>query len=295
MRIDAHHHLWELTAVSYPWLEAKGEPRFFGDPASIQRDYLLPEFRADAEATGFQGSVHIQVGAADGLAEAHWVDSVATANPDWPLVQVAFCDLAADNREEMLDQLQTLPSLRGIRQIVGRAPEEDAATGTNSLIDSPAFREGLQSLAQRGLSFDLQLIPELMESMAALLSDIPALKVALCHAGSPWDRSATGIASWQERLKTLSALPHVTCKLSGLGMFDHDWTIERFRPLVETCLDQFGPDRLMVGSNFPVDSLTSDYRTLFDCFTQLTKHLGDADRASIFGGTATKFYRMDAK
>ncbi|NNE81672.1 MAG: amidohydrolase, partial [Silicimonas sp.] len=63
MRIDAHHHLWDLDAVSYPWLMARGVPRFFGDPAPIQRNYLIEEFRFDAK--GFEASVHIQVGAED--------------------------------------------------------------------------------------------------------------------------------------------------------------------------------------------------------------------------------------
>ena len=35
--IDAHHHLWDLSAVHYPWLAAKGATRFFGDP--IQRQH----------------------------------------------------------------------------------------------------------------------------------------------------------------------------------------------------------------------------------------------------------------
>jgi len=120
--IDAHHHLWDLNAVHYPWLMAKGEPRFFGDPASIQRDYLLPEFSADAKAQGIKGSVHIQVGAESGWDEAKWIDAVAEANPDWPMVQVVFCDLTAQTRDAQLDQFQTLSSVKGTRQIVGRAP-----------------------------------------------------------------------------------------------------------------------------------------------------------------------------
>ena len=48
MRLDAHHHLWDLAAVHYPWLMARGVKRFFGDPTPIQRDYLLDEFRRDA-------------------------------------------------------------------------------------------------------------------------------------------------------------------------------------------------------------------------------------------------------
>lgn len=289
MMIDAHHHLWDLSAVHYPWLMETGAVRFFGDPTPIQRDYLLDEFRADAAAQGFSASVHIQVGAADSWAEAAWVQSVADQAPDWPLVQVAFCDLTAPDLGHRLDRLQTLPSLRGVRQIVGRAPEEDMASGTNALLDDPRFLDGLKELGARGLSFDLQLLPELMEQAARVLERAPETPVALCHAGSPHDRTEGGIKSWAGSLLSLSALPHVSCKLSGLGMFDHGWTADSVRPIVHACLTQFGPARCMFGSNFPVDSLSSGYAELVSRHRSLIPVEMQAD---VFGRTARRFYRF---
>jgi len=290
MRIDAHHHLWDLEAVHYPWLMAKGAVRFFGDPAPIQRNYLIDEFRADAGAQGFAASVHIQVGADDPLSEARWVQSIAEANPDWPLAQVAFCDLTAPDLAARLDALQALPSVRGVRQIVGRAPGEDAATGTNTLLDDPGFAAGLRELGRRGLSFDLQLIPALMDQTARVLGQAPDTAVALCHAGSPHDRSPEGLADWRTRLRTLSDLPQVTCKLSGLGMFDHGWTVGAIRPIVETCLARFGADRCMFGSNFPVDSLSSAYATLVAAYEEL---LPQDLWQQVFHTTAAGFYGFD--
>ncbi|AHD08481.1 amidohydrolase family protein [Phaeobacter gallaeciensis] len=287
--IDAHHHLWDLAAVHYPWLSAKGVSRFFGDPSPIQRNYLLPEFRAEAAALGITGSVHIQVGAEDPLAEAKWVQSVAEANPGWPLVQVVHCDLTAPDLAQQLDVMAALPTVRGVRQIVGRAPGEDAQTGTNALLDDPRFLEGLLQLSERGLSFDLQLIPELMEKTARVLAQAPRTNVALCHAGSPHDRSPEGLGEWRQRLRWLSDLPHVWCKLSGLGMFQHRWTVEDFRPIIETCLDQFGADRCMFGSNFPVDSLYSDYETLLRAHEKLVP---DSQRSQVFAETAAGFYKF---
>lgn len=289
MKIDAHHHLWDLQAVHYPWLMAEGVERFFGDPTPIQRNYLIDEFRQDAHRHGIVGSVHIQVGANDAMAEAAWVQQVADATPDWPLVQVAFADLTAPDLGDTLDKLQRLDSLRGVRQIVGRAPGEDAQTGTNALLADPRFLAGLAELANRGLSFDLQLIPELMEDTAQVLAEVPDLKVALCHAGSPHDRSPEGVAKWAGQLKTLSNLPNVSCKLSGLGMFDHNWTESSLRPIVEVCMEQFGANRLMFGSNFPVDSLYSDYASLFATLENLVPtDWHDA----VFGRNAAAFYRF---
>ena len=222
--IDAHHHLWDLGAVDYPWLMEKGKKRFFGDPTPIQRNYTIDEHIELAGAHGFKASVHIQVGAANALEEAKWVDKIAKQNPSWPMVQVAFCDLSLDDCEHQLDELQKLSSVVGVRQIIGRSPLEDTISGTNTLLECDAFKAGLQSISDRGLSFDLQIIPELSEQCADVFSQFQDLKVILCHAGSPYNRSTKGIAAWAEDLKHLSNLENVSCKLSGLGMFEHNWT-----------------------------------------------------------------------
>jgi predicted TIM-barrel fold metal-dependent hydrolase len=288
--IDAHHHLWDLDAVHYPWLMAKGVKRFFGDPSSIQRNYLLDEFRAEASAEGFAASVHIQVGAENGWDEAAWVQEVANATPDWPLAQVVFCDLTAEDLAAQLDAYQSLPSVRGVRQIVGRAPGEDARTGTNELLGNPSFAAGLSEAGRRGLSFDLQLIPELMEKTARVLDTAPDTKVALCHAGSPHDRSPEGLAQWSKSLRDLSELPNVYCKLSGLGMFAHTWNVEDFRPIVETVIEQFGPERVMFGSNFPVDKLYSDYAKLAAAYRRLVP---EEMHVAVFRSNAAKFYSLE--
>ena len=285
--IDAHHHLWDLNAVHYPWLMAQGVERFFGDPSPIQRDYLIDEFRTEASACGITGSVHIQVGAEDAMAEAQWVQSVADAMPVWPMAQVVFCDLTAPDLNNQLDAFQKLSTVKGVRQIIGRAPGEDAVTGTNDLLDNPAFLAGLKEAGARGLSFDLQLIPELMDKTAHVLALAPETRIALCHAGSPHDRSKQGFSAWAKTLANLSALPHATCKLSGLGMFEHNWTPDSIAPIVQEVVAQFGPKRVMFGSNFPVDKLYSDYSTLFGAYRMI---IPQKHHQAVFMDVAEAFY-----
>ena len=203
------------------------------------------------------------------------------------MVQVAFCDLSLDNCEHQLDKLQKLSSLVGVRQIIGRSPSEDASSGTNTLLDSDAFKAGLQSISDRGLSFDLQIIPELSEQCAAVFSQFPDLKVILCHAGSPYNRSIKGIAAWAEGLKHLSNLKNVSCKLSGLGMFEHNWTEQSVKPIAKTVINQFGPKRVMFGSNFPVDSISSSFD---DLFRRLYSIIGRKNSEDIFFRTAQRTY-----
>ena len=285
--IDAHHHLWDLNAVDYPWLMEKGKKRFFGDPTPIQRNYLIDEHQRLASAHGFTGSVHIQVGAKDGLKEAKWVNRIISENPSWSMVQVAFCNLSGEKREIQLDDLQKLSSVVGVRQIIGRSPEEDANSKTNELLTSGDFMAGLQSISDRGLSFDLQIIPELSETCAAVLSQFPKLQVVLCHAGSPYNRTAEGLNSWARDLNHLSKLPNVSCKLSGLGMFEHNWTQSSVTPIVTTVMNQFGPERVMFGSNFPVDSLSSTFDELF---RRLDNIIDEKESEDIFFQTARRIY-----
>ena len=285
--IDAHHHLWDLNAVDYPWLMEKGKKRFFVDPTPIQRNYLIGEHVKLAAAHGFKASVHIQVGAADGLEEAKWVNKIVSENQSWPMAQVAFCDLSSDQREIQLDELQKLSSVVGVRQIVGRSPAEDANSKTNELLTSDNFMQGLQSISDRGLTFDLQIIPELLKTCASVFSQFPNLHVILCHAGSPYNRTLEGIKSWASDLNHLSKLSNVSCKLSGLGMFDHNWTQSTVAPIVTTVIDQFGSKRVMFGSNFPVDSLSSSFEQLF---TRLSSNVDDKDFEDVFSKTAQRIY-----
>ena len=72
--------------------------------------------------------MHIQVGAADGFAEAKWVQQIADQTPDWQIAQVVFCDLTSSDLSAQLDAFEALSTVRGVRQIIGRAPGEDAAS-----------------------------------------------------------------------------------------------------------------------------------------------------------------------
>ena len=292
--VDAHHHLWDLGACRYPWLEAKGVVRFFGDPAPIQKNYLVDDFRADAEAYQLSGSVHVQVGVAEGseLAETAWLQETGD-DSGLPSAIVAYCDLTANDLEGQLDAHLRHSRVRGVRQIVGRSAEEDANTGSDALLDNPRWHVGLHTLRDRGLSFDLQLIPTQMARAADVISGVPGLRTALCHCGSPWDQRATGIAGWREGLRTIAANPDVHCKISGLGMFDHDWTVDSIRPLVESCIEIFGVERCMFGSNFPVDKLHASYDRVFGAYDEITSALSDEDRSKLFADNAVAFYRVE--
>lgn len=291
--VDAHHHLWDLRAVNYPWLMARGVRRFFGDPSPIQKDYGIDEFRADIGQLPVKSSVHVQVGADDGQAEAAWVERQCNEGRGTPRAQVAFCALEKTDVPRQLDALSRHSSLRGVRQIIGRAAEEDRQSGAPNLLGDANWRAGLAVLAERQLSFDLQLVPEQLAEAADIVASVPGLRVALCHCGSPWEQSGQGFRRWQQGIETLARNPLVYCKISGLGMFNPNWTVDALKPIAYKVIDAFGPQRCMLGSNFPVDSLYRDYRSYWRAYAEMAQALNATDSERLFAGTATEFYRLE--
>ena len=292
--IDAHHHLWDLDEIKHTWLAEKGVTRFFGDPTPIQKNYHIPDFKADHGTLPVIGSVHIQCGVAleHNIKETKFVQAQSDAHGLANAI-VAFCDLTSENAQAELEQQQAYANLRGVRQIVGRDAAEDAKNGTNTLLENPAFKDGLKTLSERGLSFDLQLTPPLLPAAAKLFKFIEDVPVAICHAGSPQDFTKTGMQDWQQGLEDFAEHGNMICKISGLGMFDHNWTTESLRNRVLRTIDVFGPSRIAFGSNFPVDKLYASYVDTFSAFLSLTEDFSKSERDDMFFNTAKNFYRIE--
>ena len=292
--VDAHHHLWDLDACNYPWLMEKGVRRFFGDPEPIRKNYLVDDFREDAAGYELTGSVHVQVGVAPGeeVRETAWLQRVGDAQ-ELPSAIVAYCELERPDAQELLERQLEYSRVRGVRQIIGRSDEEDAKTGSARLLGERLFRHNLGLLAGLGLSFDLQLTPRQVPHAADVLAHAPDTRIALCHCGSPWDQSPAGLQAWRRGLRMLAELPNVYCKISGLGMFDHCWTVDSIRPIVESCIEIFGTERAMFGSNFPVDKLHASYSRVWRAYEEITAGSSDTEREGLFRDTARAFYRFD--
>lgn len=92
----------------------------------------------------------------------------------------------------------------------------------------------------------------------------------------------------------LAELPNVSVKVSGLAMLKPDWTLTELRHVMDVTVGAFGADRVMLGSNFPVDRLFRSYRTIFDGYLAVTRGYSVAERMAILSGTAVRIYRPAA-
>lgn len=296
--VDSHHHLWNLDPVDpgigYKWLRAKGIRRPFGDPAPIQRDYLIDELLAEPTSARIVGSVHIQCEGQleQPVDETRWLQSVADG-AGMPNAIIGLVDLSKDGAEDVLASHAQFANFRGIRQIIGRLNDRpNLSFAPEHFLRNPLWREQFALLEKFGMSFDLQLYPDQMVETAGFLADHPNIPVVIDHAGSPYDQSVEGLRTWREGLAALAALPQICMKLSGFGMYDANWTADSIRPIYETIIELFGSNRSMFGSNYPVDKLMTPYDSILGHLFVLTENLSVSDREAIFANSARRFYRI---
>lgn len=288
--VDAHHHLWDLDKVNYPWLAAKGEKRFFGQPDSIRKNYLLSDFTNDHQHK-ISHSVHIQVGATDALKETHLIHDLSQSEThgNFPSAAVVAINMRQTSIEQELSQHLPFNLVRGVRDIIGKSPEENKLL---SPFMPKVWLENWQYLAKKSLSFDLQLTAEQYKTVLTTLEQVPELKVAICHFASPWDQSATGFNSWQQQMREFAQLPNCYMKLSGFSMFKQAFDVKTFKQYAHAAIDIFGAHRCMFGSNFPVDKLYISYDDLFAQWRAITTDYSQNEANFLAAQTAKNFYLL---
>jgi predicted TIM-barrel fold metal-dependent hydrolase len=284
--VDPHIHLWDLSTGLYPHFETPS------DNTAIARSYLLPEFLEEGEGSVvIEGAVHVEALPTDALRELEVLQKVASSAAI-SIAVIAGGDLTDPQFSAYLDRCEQSPAFRGVRQVLNLHPTPQFNYVATDFMADPAFSKGLNELGRRGGVFDLQLYPHQMADAARQAAEAGGTAIVLNHAGMWVDRGGAGWRQFKQGLRTLAAEPNVTVKISGLGMFDLQWTTESIRPVVLETLEAFGPDRSMFASNFPVDKLFSSYAAVWKAFDAITSDLSEGDRAKLFRETAKRIYRL---
>ena len=296
--VDAHHHLWDLNNehTKYSWLMVTEGEAFFGDYAAIRKSYLLEDYIKDAQNQNLIKSVHVQAEHDDDkpINETAWLQSLADNHSSkLPNAIVAFADFSKDNIVEILDGPQEYKNTRGIRQILSFNKEEPKYShASEDFMKNTTWVENFKNIRNRNLSFDIQIYKHQMQDAADLANKYDDVLFILNHTGEPCYQTEEYIQSWEENMKKLAKCENVAAKISGLGMFDPQWTIDSTRIFVEKTIQIFGIDRCMFASNFPVDKIFNTFDNYWESFKEITKNYSENDKKLLFSSNAEKFYRI---
>jgi predicted TIM-barrel fold metal-dependent hydrolase len=295
--IDPHHHLWDLSLKRHPWLEkARGEASemVFGEMSSLLKDYGIADYVRDAAGQNIVATVHVEAGWADGhpLEESSWLDTLDHAS-GIAKRYVARVRLDDPDTRIRIEAEAANPRVVGIRDIVSWHPDpaKSFAPHAGRMADLQ-WRSGLSHLSGLGLVFDLMLYPWQMDEACDLVRSFPETLFVLNHAGSPADRTEEGMALWRHGLSSLGAEPNIRLKISDLVAYDHAWSFESLIPVIEHCLESFGPARCMFASDFPVAGLHATFDEVYAVFRRAAEPMSLDEQKSLFFTTANTTYRL---
>lgn len=251
--------------------------------AALKRDYLPDDLQPDLRAAGFDGCVAVQ--ASQSEAETDFLLNLAKRHPFIRGV-VGWVDLRAEDAADRLAGFARNPLLRGIRHGLQDEPDD-------RFMLRPDFRRGLGYLKQFGLCYDLLIHPKHLPVALELVRAFPDQPFVLDHLAKPFVREQR-MAPWGEDMRALAACSNVSCKLSGLvtEAVWGKWQPVDFRPYLDLALEAFGPDRLLIGSDWPVCRLSASYGETMRLITDYLHALSETERAKITGLTAARVYRL---
>ena len=242
MHIDAHQHFWQYSPQEYSWID--------NAMAAIRRDFLSADLQPLLENSGFQGSVVVQV--RQTLEETQWLLKLADANP-FILGVVGWVDLCSRELRAQLRILRWKAKLVGIRHIVQGEPD--------GFLLRPDFLRGISLLEEFDVAYDILIYPKHLPAAAEFVRRFPRQRFVLDHLAKPPIKSRA-IDGWARGIRELASFPNVYAKLSGL-VTEADWeawTPEDIWPYLDVAFECFGPDRLMIGSDWPVCLCAASYK-----------------------------------
>ena len=273
--IDAHHHFWRYNTQDFGWIDDAMRV--------IRRDFLPIDLEKEIRAAGVDGVVSVQ--ARQSLEETHWLLELAGQNPFIRGV-VGWAPLIAPDADKIVGELAANPKLRSLRHVLQGEPDERYMLRAD-------FNRGLAALQLHNLAYDILIFERHLPQSIELVDRHPEQVFVLDHVAKPRIKDNL-LEPWRKNIFELAKRENVYCKISGM-VTEADytrWTEAQLLPYVDTVLEAFGPQRLMLGSDWPVSLVACDYSRWVNLVRSWIKKLSAAEQKRILGDTAIEAYRL---
>lgn len=276
--IDTHLHLWDPARISYPWLEGN---------KLLNRPYLLDDYRAAFASVDIEAMVFVQC-EADFAAyeqEADWVVQQARIDPRIKAM-VAWAPLEKGRAvEDDLVRLGRHAILRGIRRIIQFEDDIDFCL-------RPDFIEGVRTLADHGLSFDICVDYRHMANVLKFVEALPEVPMILDHIGKPAIRDSQ-LQPWSAQMRELAGFPNVVCKVSGVATeAAQNWHPATLKPFMDVAFAEFGLERTMFGGDWPVTLQAVPPTRWIEILDEYLKGVSANEQRGFWHDNAVRTYRL---
>ena len=293
--VDAHHHLWDLSAGHYPTKQDQYDKNFFlGDYRKICRDYMPTDYVDALKGFCVIGSVHIQAARAmdEQVAETEWLETMHRQF-GLPSVVVGHVSFIQGDCAAILEGHAQSVLMRGIRSRPTTSPGPTASvTGAPGTMQDDHWRRNFALLEKHGMSWDMRIPYWHLQEGAEVARSFPGIPMVVNHTGLPLDRSEEGLALWRKGLAALADCPNVVIKISELGLPHGKWDVPSNVRVVREAAAIFGPDRIIFASNLPVASLSTTFGGIVDVMREALAKETPETLGKFFARNAIRFYRM---
>jgi L-fuconolactonase len=275
MRLDSHQHFWHYNSAEHVWMTDA--------MTQLKRDLLPTDLKPLLDSIQFVGCVAVQ--ARQNLEETRWLLELAEQH-EFIKGVVGWVDLRSVDLSQQLAQFTGSGKLVGVRHVVHDEPDDQ-------FLLQPDFVRGIEQLQAFGLCYDLLLFPKHLPVACELVRKFPEQTFVLDHLAKPLIASGE-ISPWREQLAALASFPNVWCKLSGMvteAKWNH-WRSEDFWPYLDSVFAAFGPERLMIGSDWPVCTLAGSYSETMHVVLDYVRKFRPETEAQILGGNCARCYGL---
>lgn len=319
--VDAHHHFWDRPGFRYLFDDFRADIEsghqvvgsVFVEASSRQHSNVGTMYRAEGpDELRSLGETEFANGIAAVASSGRYGPTGVCAGI------VAYVDLRlAERVAPILARHSAMPRVKGIRNMTAWHADSAIRSAdlqtTAGMLGEPAFRRGFADLAASGLTFDAWLYAPQIPELVDLAQAFPGVKIVLDHfggvmgSGSHAGRRGAAREVWRRDLRNLARCPNTYVKLGGMaaprggfGFHDQerpptsDELASEWKPYIEICIEQFGTDRCMFESNFPVEKQWVTYNALWNAFKKMTAEYSASERRDLFCKTAINFYSLNS-
>ncbi len=310
---DPHHHLWDHPKSRYlldELLEDTGSGHDVRETVFLECSSM---YRKDGpQKMKPVGETEFAQGIAAQSASGQYGPTIAAAGI------VSFADLMLGSQVASVLEAHLAASpnrFRGIRNSCSwdesPAIRVSHSNPPRELYLNSRFREGFAALRQYDLTFDAWLFHPQIPELVSLARAFPETTIICDHFAGPLGigpyagKREEVFQYWKEGIRELASCPNVVVKLGGLVMAINgfgfhkgdkpptsDELVAVTSPYYRFTIEQFGPNRCMFESNFPVDKVSCSYLVLWNSFKKMTRDFSPAERTALFRDTAIRVYRL---
>lgn len=292
--VDTHQHLWDLTKLTLPWLKSA--------PEILSKNYGLAEYARATEGLNVVQAVYMEVDVRpeDHVREAEILVDICRSGKAPTIAAVISGRPGLPTFDTYIKERAKAPEIRGVRQVL-HPPEAPRA-----MCLQPQFVKSVQLLGELNLSFDLCMRPQELSDGLKLAKACPNTRFIVDHCGNAAPAAflpeaqrggkpaSHDTSAWKSDILALADCPNVICKISGViasAPAGVPFT-DSLAPIVNHCLDAFGPDRVIFGGDWPVCLLGGSYKDWLTTLRTLIANRPVEHQHKLLHANARRFYRL---